>query len=881
MADLPRDLILPTKLYPPTIRPGAIPRPSLTQRLSAVPRARLILISAPAGYGKSTLTIQALTASSQPVAWLALDEHDNDATRFLAHLIAALTPHAPALAALTPLLAAAAEPQAQVVIHALLNALLDLTTPVTLVLDDYHVIETPAIHTALTTLLDHVPPTLRLVILTRADPPLPLSRWRVRAELLELRASDLRFTPSEAADFLASTLGLTLTPAQLAVVAARTEGWAAALQLAGLSLQGRTDIDAFLTEFTGAQRFLVDFLVDEVLHRLPPDQQQFLLDTALLERLCAGLCNAVTGRDDSQTLLEALDHANLFLIPLDAERRWYRYHHLFAEFLRHRLRTAEPAPAILRRYQRAAAWFEAAGLLPEAVENTLAGQDFDLAGELIAFAFRKLLAQGAYATLLGWYAALPPATLATHPDWQISYAGALVFTHQHDHALTLLDAAESALSPRADDPRTSLFLGWAAATRAIIAARQHHPTAAALAQRAFALLGENDPYVRGVTHLALALNHLNRMAITPALQELQHGLDLCRQADNPYMAAIALTYIGQLHLLRLDLNAAETAFQQALSELPTAWHATPVGHIATAGVATVFHLRGQYTAALRHFNQPLGLLLSELPIEPRLVAGLITHANTLQFANRPAEALALLDAVANALAAHDLTAAAPDLLAQRALTAYRADDPRTAFQWANQHTPGQHPAADLCWAKLLISAGQAPRALSVLAERLSQLPTEDRFTAAEAHAWLALAHQHLQQPQPARAALHTALAAIAPADARHLLHEAGPALAPLLTAAAADTALDAHLREYAADVVATFPAATSATPTSAALIEPLTEREREVLRLIDRGLTNQQIADRLVVSLATVKKHVSNLLLKLGADNRTQALTLAREYGLL
>ena len=381
--------ILATKLYMPAPRSRVVPRPRLIERLDAGLDGKLTLISAAAGFGKTTLVsawIAALQASPRPLgegpgvraAWLSLDEGDSDPTRFLAYLIAALQTVAPsvgqgALAALQ----APQPPPPEAILTAVLNDIAALPDRLILVLDDYHAVDAPAVDQALAFLLQNLPPALHLVIATREDPPLPLARLRARGQLTELRAADLRFTPAEAAEFLNQVMGLSLSPAEMAALEARTEGWIAGLHLAALSMQGRTDTAAFVETFSGSHRFVLDYLVEEVLQRQPAGVQDFLLRTAILDRLCGPLCDAVLqdASASGQDTLAYLERANLFIVPLDNERRWYRYHHLFGELLRQRLHQQLPADAIAGLHIRASLWYEANDLELEAFQHAAAAHD--------------------------------------------------------------------------------------------------------------------------------------------------------------------------------------------------------------------------------------------------------------------------------------------------------------------------------------------------------------------------------------------------------------------------------------------------------------------------------------------------------------------------
>src|SRR5205085_3610308 len=473
----PVDPLLATKLAIPPARPALVPRPRLIARLVAGLQGPLTLLSAPAGSGKTTL-LSAWRATPEgqkrPVAWVSLEEGDNDPTRFWRYVLTALDRSGPgAGASALALLRSSAEPSLEAVLTTLLNALSALDRDIVLILDDYHVIEAEPIHRTLAFLIEHLPPCLHLLLATRADPPLPLARLRGRGHVTELRAADLRFTAEEAAAFLQQIMGMSLSADDVEALAVRTEGWIAGLQLAGLSLQGRPPAEAatFIAAFTGSHRYLVDYLMDEVLLRQPEEVQRFLAHTCILERLCAPLCAAVIDGDDpekaesiagSQEMLESLERNNVFLTPLDDERRWYRYHHLFADTLRrlHIVTVTVPEASVLHR--RAGVWFEQHGLLHEAIGHTLAAGAHEHAADLIGRAAPTLATRGETQTLSTWLWVLPETTLRARPQLCVMYAWLLFDMRDPHGAERYLRHAEAALTTAGTEEARNL--------RAVIAA---------------------------------------------------------------------------------------------------------------------------------------------------------------------------------------------------------------------------------------------------------------------------------------------------------------------------------------------------------------------------------------------------------------------------
>jgi LuxR family maltose regulon positive regulatory protein len=451
------DGLLATKLYLPRPQPGFVTRPRLVGQLDQGLMGSLTLVCAPAGFGKTALLADWARRGRLPVGWLSLDAGDNDPARFWRHVVAVLEGVRPGIAErVAPLLGPPAPPSFEGLVTALLNQLAAQLDEVVLVLDDYHLVEAQPVHTSLAFLLAHLAPQVRLVVASRTDPPLPLARLRASGQLVELRDRDLRFTPHEAAELLRSAVGtgVSLPDTAVAALAARTEGWAAGLQLAALSLRGHRDPDGFLHEFSGSHRYVLDYLTEEVLDRQPEQVRAFLLETSVLERLCGPLCQAVTGWADSQRLLERVERANLFLVPLDEVRGWWRYHQLFADLLRARLRQERPerVPAL---HHAAAAWYEQHGLADDAVRHTLAAGDAPWAARLVERHIDGLLLRSEGATLQRWLASLPPELVGSRPRLLLTQALLALVSGRVEAVEGPLDAAERALAGHAgaaDEP---------------------------------------------------------------------------------------------------------------------------------------------------------------------------------------------------------------------------------------------------------------------------------------------------------------------------------------------------------------------------------------------------------------------------------------------
>ena len=536
------DILLATKLSAPSLRKDIVSRLRLTERLeddllqNGRFGRRLTLISAPAGYGKTTLALDWVKRIGLPLSWLSLDETDNDPRRFITYLIAAMQQVNESIGqAASAMLQSPQPPPSEVMLTALINEIASVSQPFLLILDDYHVIHTSPIHQQLAFLLDHQPDNLHLVITTREDPLLPISRLRARGQVLEIRQDDLRFTAEETVEFLKNVMGLDLSLNEIAALERRTEGWIVGLQLAALSMQGRDDLPGFIQAFTGSNRFILDYLIEEVFERQSSDMKDFLLKTSILDRLSGPLCDVVAEQANSQELLELLEQANLFIVPLDQSREWYRYHRLFAELLRHRLRTSSFAESEL--HQRASQWHEKNNFPSEAIQHALAARDWKHAADLISANNNPMLKRGEVMTVIGWFQSLPEEMLLSNPKLSFDYCWPLLLAARYDEAAPLLEQVERVAK---DIPE---FQGEVFAAQAYLARGQgNHALMVEKSQRALALLPKSSIDSRGIVavNLGLAYWHMGQMGA--AEEVLAEALDAGQATGNHYAALTALTF---------------------------------------------------------------------------------------------------------------------------------------------------------------------------------------------------------------------------------------------------------------------------------------------------------------------------------------------------
>jgi LuxR family maltose regulon positive regulatory protein len=921
-AETSGDPLLLIKLSIPSARPSLVARPRLIARLEEGLGRNLTLVSAPAGFGKSTLLgawASVLSGSGRQVAWLSLDPGDNDPARFWRYLVTAIDQLRPgsgetALA----LLDSPQAPSIETTLTTLLNGLVDLSTDAVLVLDDYHVIDSQAIPEALTFLIDHLPPRMHLVIATRADPPLPLPRLRVRGELNEVRASDLRFTSEEAATFLNHVMGSELSAEDIAVLEGRTEGWVAGLQMAALAMRDHADLPGFIASFTGSNRHVVDYLAEEVLGRQTEELRTFLLETSILDRMCAPLCSAVTRQANGHTTLQRLEHANLFVIALDEERQWYRYHHLFSDVLRQRLNQEYP-DFLAELHHRASEWFEEEGLVSEAIHHALAAQDWKRALRLIETSGMAVVLSRQVQTMLGWIEEIPEELVRERPVLCTIHAIALVFLNRPDAAEARLQQAERRLRGTPITDQTRAILGRAAVIRAAVARFSGDlELCVAMAHRALELLPETEATVReraaASTNVALAFEVSGD--VRPANERLLEETRAAFRASGALMALLrSINFLARLRTLQGRLRAAAATYEEVTDVVSGRDEVREVGGNSAAyyvGLGDIHREWNDLDAAERYIRRAVDLVSGALTVDADTVThGYLSLARVQQAGGRSAHARATLEEFASLARQRDFF---PLLVARgealRARFSLIQDDLPAAVRWAeasglDASDEPSYPREDeyLTLARVLIARGREAAMDSYLDDALGLL---DRLCKAaetggrmgsiiEILALRALALQAQNESGEALASLKSALILAEPEGYVRLFVDEGAPMAPLLSELLKRRrkgSRDARLRllfGYARRLLAAFASPhTSAGPSEGPAAEssqplpvPLTTREREVLTLVVEGLSNREIAARLFIEVSTVKGYVHSLLRKLEVDSRTQAISRAHELHLL
>jgi LuxR family transcriptional regulator, maltose regulon positive regulatory protein len=910
-----QDVLLATKLHVPGPQPGFVARPRLVQALDEGLARGLILVCAPAGFGKTALLADWARRGDQPVAWLSLDAGDNDPARFWRHVVAALDRVRPGIAERAgPLLGPPAPPSFVGLVTALIN---DLTAQpgggeVLLLLDDYHLIDTQQVHESLMFLLEHLPPGLHLVLASRADPPLPLARLRARGQLAEVRTDDLRFAAGEAAALLRESAGPGLPGAAVAALAARTEGWAAGLQLAALSLRGRPDIAGFVAAFSGSHRYILDYLTGEVLERQPEQVREFLLETSVLERLSGGLCDAVTGQDDGQAMLEQVERAGLFLVPLDEVRGWWRYHQLFADLLRARLQQQQPGRvAVLHR--AAAAWCQEHGLADDAVGHALAAGDTAWAARLIEQHFdATLYLRSEAATAQRWLAALPAELARSRPRLLLAQALLAATLGRAEAMEPPLDAAERALAgaaPEAGEPfepaggRAASMLvnipAQIALHRGFLAQlRGDAEGTAAFASQALAELTGGEQLLSSMAQGLLAAAEWFRGRLADAEQAFVSSI-AGWQAGQPLSWGVY--QLGQVQRAQGRLDAAAETYQKTLDIAAVSGGApAPPAGPAYVGLGEVAYQRNELDSALRQVTEGIALCRRSLYPAP-LGTGLVTLAWIRQAQGDPGGAREAMGEAGRAALGPRVTGLLNPVPAQRARLLLAQGDIAAAARWAEERGlgPGDDPGYPrepeyLVLARVLLAEDRPAQALTLVERMLAAAAAQGRAgSVIEIGALRALALAACGDEDAAVGALARALTLGCPQGyVRVFADEGAPMAALLARLVAAQKAERAAARGVPADCLANvlrafggkdgWPGARRGAAVAVpGLVEQLTARELEVLVLLAAGMPNPRIAEQLVVTLDTVKKHVSHLLGKLGAANRTEAVTRARQLGLL
>lgn len=908
--------LLQTKLYVPRLQPNLVERGRLLALLDQGLSSRLTLVSAPPGFGKTTLVSEWVWRTERMVAWVSLDEGDNDLRRFLRYVAAALHRVDDRIGATALGLLQSPQGTSEGVLTTLLNDLLEASTQMILVLDDYHTIDSTEVHDAVLFMLDHLPDKCHIILTSRVDPPLPLARLRGRRQLAEIRSGDLRFTPDEAAAFLNAVMGLNLEANDVAALEARTEGWIAGLQLAALSVQNRDDVAGFIQAFTGSHRHVVDYLADEVLHRQPKIVQQFLVETSILDRLTGNLCDAVTATEGGAVQLRMLEELNLFIVPLDEARYWYRYHHLFADFLRARL-FSSAIESIPELHGRAADWYQKQGLLTEAIRHFLAANDVAAATNIVLRHAPSKLVRSELSLLLSWYRMLPESVIEQNVGLSAIYAWVLIFTGQISKVHKRIKDSEQALATGLPEEQ-EMYAGHIVAIHSFMARiNGDAERGIALSLQALEILPIEQLGVRGAVKLNLALGYLLQRNVERARSSCLEALPLSMSARHPYAALASIRLLERLEVIHGKLHQAMEWCRQGL-ELARREAGEETGHLSTAVVhLSIGELEYEWNniqSAKKHLSEALRLAeLSGDVLTQRdgyVAAARLQHSSgddegaleTLSKADELAHRYSVPDWIRSPLATFrtrlhlergELDAAVAWMHEKRPRLDSHPSDGWQLSGWTDYSEVERRTVA-----RVLIALGEHTEALTILADLAHLAETEGRNgNLIVLLNLMAIAHCGGGDEQQALSLLERALRLGQPERYTRTFVDEGEVLRLLLLHLRKKLVRregEGRLVEYADRLLVAFPQQqrdTNPTDQSVSLLatnitaqfllDPLSERELEVLRLVAAGNSNREIAERLFVAPGTVKRHIHNIHEKLGVDSRTKAVAKAREMGVI
>lgn len=888
--------LLQTKLYTPRIRPSLVLRPHLIAKLNQGLHRQLTLISAPAGFGKTTLVTEWIAACERPFAWLSLDEKDNHLTRFLTYFIASLQTLSPEIGKKTSgILESPQLPALESILTILLNEIAAIPEGFVLVLDDYHALDAQPIDQALTFLLEHQPPQMHLVIATREDPSLPMPRLRARGQLTEVRAADLRFTPAEAAEFLNQVMGLNLSKNDIAALENRTEGWIAGLQLAAISMQGHQEPTSFIQSFTGSHHFVMDYLIDEVLRQQPENIQTFLLRTSILSRMCGPLCDAIMldPATSGQEILEHLEHTNLFIVPLDNERRWYRYHHLFGDLLRQRLAQPQELPAY---HFRASAWYEANDDLAEAFNHALAASDFERAARLAEAAWQEMEHNFQTTAWLGWVKKLPSAAICSRPWLCVQIGWAYSDVGELEPSETYLQHAELTMAGMKEQETFNSIPATIALIRAGNAQIEGNLTETVrYARLSVQLAPEDNLLIRSQAAITLGFTQWAIGEVEASLQAMRTWMEEMQKFGNQMYVIASAFVVADMQMTLGRLREAEKTLQQTIqkaeafgqeAEVVTAHH-----HL---GLAMLAYDRGE-DAVFTHSLQIAADLGQRTTLVDWPYRWHLAQARRKESDGEWDSALDLLDTAGRVYIKNPIPILQP-IAARKARVYLKQGRLNKARAWARERGLSLTDEANylgeyeyLTLVRVQLAEGSFGGVNEML-DRLLTLAEAQRRTGSVIEILLTqvLAHQAQGQQSQALATLERVLTLTEPEGYIRIFVDAGEVMQSLISDFRLAIASRAHpLLGYIDRLLDCFPQPLVAISNPKTLnvksqiVEPLTDRELEILHLIAQGHSNAEISQRLYLALSTVKGHNLRIFDKLQAQNRTEAVAHGRELGLL
>ena len=880
--------ILQTKLFMPPARLELVERPQLGTMLNRALSASLTLVSAPAGFGKTTLVSNWIQQQPHAVAWLSLDESDNDSVRFLSYVVAALNTAVSNFPSTSlTMLQNRQSVMMDVILTELLNAITAVSHPIILVLDDYHLIEDEDIHEGLIFVLDHMPSNLHLILTTRSDPPLPLSRLRGRRQLVEMRQAELAFTLEETTRFLNDLMKLELSADAVNALAERTEGWITGLQMAAVSMQGRRDVAGFVQAFTGSNRFVLDYLMEEVWQQQSPEIQDFLMKTAVLDELTGPLCDALMDdATNSQEILAFLDRTNLFVIPLDDDRRWYRYHHLFVELLRQRLSSTQ-LDLENQLHHRAGEWYAENGRIATAIDHFLQATSYEKAADLIEQVAENYLMRSEVDTLLHWINAVPENWVRERPLLFVYQAGALLINGQ---SLVAIESQLEAAMEGSDGTAS----GEVNVMRSLMAAFRGDPEESRmLSELALRYLPTANRFLRSLVSQNMALAYALHGDVQSVIDKLMEAVNLSEDAGNIMSQVISLSHVGEFHIAGGRLREAQDVYQQCIAlAVDEKQRPLPIAGIPKMGLGQLYREWNEFDKAEELIQGGLALIqrwgemgalegyiwLSRLR---RSQGNFDAAQKALNQANRIAvgfDASLMDDYIVG------IDQAQLDIQQGRLETAVSWVKSTGLIEKTLENTPYHlWELGRITLIRLYIAQQSFSTALNMLSDLIPRAKRLGRIDAIiDALGLQAIALSRTKQMDKAFASLQEALTLAEPENYIRIFLDKGEQMVGLLVEFL-QKSRPAELQTYVQKILSYQVSGISSQQkeASSALVEPLSERELEVLQLIAAGHTNREIADRLVVAISTIKTHINNIYGKLGVTRRTHAISRAKQLNLL
>lgn len=884
--------LLNTKLFIPPPNPRRIARPTLIDQLNSAarPGVKLILVSAPPGFGKTTLLSEWVSQlQDSVVGWLSIDEADNQPVRFLEYLCAAIQSSNPELGKTTAVLLKSPIPTGAdlpltTIAATFINDLAASNQSITLVLDDYHLIESQEIHALLGFLIEKLPPLTRFVIATRSDPPFPLPRFRARGQIFELRAQDLRFNTSEMAAFLHLISGLDLPSATLRELEQQTEGWIAGLQLIALSTQGKRDLTSLLEALHGSNRYILDYLIDEVLELQPPHIVDFLLRTSILKRMSAPLCTAVSDNADAQKILNQLELANLFIVPLDSNREWYRYYHLFAEFLRnrlHHLSIEQQKPLERELHMKACLWYRDHGFQNEAVEHALLAKDYQLAADILEVIHKSLIFPGTNREIIHWLQQIPEDCFLTRPRLCLTEAWAYLFTSQQDVVQQRVNQALAQLNLNSQiEGEAATILAY----RSIL--NNDFPQAILFSETALQKLPESEEFLRTNVLLNLGMAYENSGFLAKAIQFYQQAYQLSLPTANQMLITSTGSQLADAIYAQGRLTEAVRIYQQILQQFGESSHKFPLAAMAYSRLAQIYYEWNDLESAEKYVQTTIELGQQWESVDIRSI-GLIFLAK-IRLAQNDYEEARRLILQAEQTSREGIVLSPPSTLvasAQIARVMLALGEKESVQVWIKNFQPEDTAVWDFfkelevaTWARIQFAQGNAAEVLPLLESQL-QAALSHGYGAQVVELWAlkALCLDAQGRKNEAIIVLSQALDAGRDEKYTRTFVDEGAPMAKLL-----QRALEKGAQlEYTQYLLSLFPHASSQAISPIEMVEPLSDREIEVLRLIASGCSNQEIAERLFVAVSTIKTHINNVYGKLGVRTRLQAVERARQQKLI